>query len=1752
MRDYIGIPYKARGRDREGLDCWGFVCLYHREQLGIELPTYEYGKGANEIAQTVAERLCEWAEDPEGTLILLRQFKVASHVGVVEGKHFYHCEEGTGVVRVPLDDPRWKSRIIGRYSYKGTAMVKVGPVPVVDCKTPKGIVSVSPSILMSRRETHEHNGGENLLGLVEKYIDAPWREFAHVTIHGQPIPPELWADVTVKAGAIVSIAVVPEGGNNSGMLRTILSIAVMAWAGAAGGKWVQGLLSVGKATGAAIAGALGLLVINALVPPPRVDLDDLSDVSQGNVYAINGAQNRISPYGAVPVVLGMHRMVPPYAAKPYTMLQGNDQYLCCLFAIGYGPLQISDLKIGDTAIASFSDVEYEIKEGAVGDTDITLFPESVSETVLAVELTYAGGYQTRATEVDTDEAIVDITFPRGLVIFRDNGKLRTTTVSLAIEYRETGGSGAWTTAVDEYVASLSLGSGGTGYASGSWPLVFTGGGGSGAAGTASVNSDGVVYKVFLTDNGEGYTSSPTVTIDEPDGGSGASITANIAEGVVFSARSVDPVRRGFRFAFPSRSQWDIRIKRATADATSSKTNDECSWTAIRSVKNEIPLDPPYYLAKVALRIKATGQLNGTIENFSCLVANKITSWQSGSGTWDPGLTSRNPADIYRHLLQGPFNKKAVADSRIDLDNLADWSEFCDLKGFTFDAILDTQATLAERLEAVASAGRASSTKINNNFAVVIEEAKTTPVQVFGPKNSSGFSASRTFIETPHAFRCRFINRDNDYLQEERIVYADGYNISNATLFQALSFFGVTDSDHVWKLARFHLAQMVYRQEVFNISVDYEHLVCTRGDLVLLRHDAPILGVSDGRVLSVSGADLTVDENCPMESGKTYAVTVRKSDGTLEEKAITLSIGDNTTITAATGSFTCATGDLFHFGETDLVNMECLVTTITPGPNLSAQLTLVPYSADVYTADSGSIPAYTSQASLPPDLVFPNAPTNIAANEYLYRESGLYLQGVSLLWSHSDNLTVDKYEVQMLSPDADAEWQAVGAPTLPTLDIKNIAAGIYSFRVRAWVGFKASDWLLLEDEDLSAQDDPPEDVSGIRLVYRSSVPYIVWESVTDVRDITYEVRVAKSATATWEEAVTLATQAITEWNPQVKGHYHVKAVAASGDAESESSASVFVPFSALDIINVKETNTEETDWDGTLSGGVFPAPEEVRSYDHWSYAKSGFDGNFDYEWDDTVKPDSDGWALVGADRATVSDGVLEIASGGSCYYSKSLTGLTGNQFLTVEAALKVEEGDSAMIFLNSGYFTTAAFIEFRYDGITIDAATVEVIACDMASGFRTIKIEFRSSIWVYLDGELLIVLDGKTGTAAGTGTMYFGRSAVGDTEAKQYWSKVNYAVDAFTADTSPNVGDGWSTYGSVGVSGAATNSDYARFLVTAFGQGGYEQALVNTDEAACLTLVADDIMTAMTVYTELVINNVTEGYGVSLSFEYYLGAFQWVVRDATRASVEEATGVTTNGGIFTLILKGDLYWFLINRTLVASGTAPAAWAALGDKVRWGGYNPVGGVLQTMDIASAPWKEENGRLCIMPGDTGTYTIESSVSLGYEAESIVDSDVNASVQSDTDLLLSPDLLLEADLLYPATLLAVLGDYVVTEISVDSDDWTALVPGGYYGDDTNLRLNLTAPEVEKLYISGWTWEVDMPDRVDKQTVTTLSTGDTSVTFDPIFQTSSLNIQVTIYDKQSGDHAEVTSVSASGFTLNVYNGGSRVIRDVYCLTQGY
>ena len=1111
----------------------------------------------------------------------------------------------------------------------------------------------------------------------------PDRIHARVFLDDRLLPEAEWQTIMPSAGQILTIRVIPLGGGGGGKdaLRIVAMIAVVALAIYSGGalaglagltEVVEGvtvLTTAGLVLSAVVTAAVsiaGSLVINALIPPAAPKLSRLGAVGgvDSPSLSVTGARNQPSLYGPIPRVLGRHRIFPPYGAKPFTEIVGADQYLRLLFCLGYGPLTVSDLKIGTTPIDQYTDVQYEIRQGYGGDPPLTLYTNDVQEDALSILLTAAGGAQMRVSRDQADELSADIVFLAGLIQFDTAGNKLARTVQVKVEYRPVSG-GVWTI-VDSVAAvaaartttygahkDLTFTALAAGFNGNNINVIYLASDAlrvtvSGRSITVEI-VDGVTTATQIRDainastastfmtaayapaqNGSGTPPAATYGVIDPgDEGQGIPPTSgwspvwtlqNGSDAVpafsVTEARA-NLVRRGIRWTMPGPGAFEVRLTRLTADTSDTTIRDQVYWSTFRTIRHRQPLAKPG-LAQVALRIKATDQLNGVVDQFNCVVQSIIPDW-TGT-TWATRPTS-NPAAMYREVLQGDANARALADSRLDLSTLQTWSLENTAKGFEFNQVIDFRTTVFQLLQDVAAAGRARFGMRDGKYAAVRDLSQTTPIQHFTPRNSWGFRGTKVFVDQPHALKVRFINPDSEWQQDEVVVYDDGYTSSNATKFETLELTGVTNSSQAWKLGRYHMAVARLRPETYELWTDIENLVCTAGDLVKLVHDIPQFGLGAARikVVTVDGGGnatgLTLDDVIPMEAGKSYAVRIRKSDGTSLLQQITTQAGEQSVVTFTAvipAASIPAVGDLVLFGILNSESVDCLVKAIDPGPDFTAKLTLVDAAPAVLTADSGTIPAFDSQITVAPFIQQQPAAPIVdqvrSDEEVLVRNLDGVLQSRILITAHfasGGTVPVEHVEVQWRRTGSTGAWlrqtQALAGDAIE-LSLQPVEDGIaYDVQLRS-VGAagEISAWTLITNHTVVGKTSLPPDVPV--LVFDGDL--LRWAYPTPPPDFAgFRIKARAGTEILWNEGVVLHDTLVTDMvfpiipDGLVKV-FMIKAVDVAGN-ESANPATLLDAGSATIVLgNLAETQDLKaqgfpgTIVNGTIVGGDLKADSET--------------------------------------------------------------------------------------------------------------------------------------------------------------------------------------------------------------------------------------------------------------------------------------------------------------------------------------------------------------------------------------------------------------------------------------------------------------------------------------------------------------------------------------------------------------------------------
>lgn len=122
---YIEIPFKNRGRDFDGCDCWGLARLIYMNEYNISLPSFvDVYKDASEgkrVSEAIVnnKKLVNYVEhvSPEyGDICVFNINGSPAHVGVYVGKQLVlHVLKGTNSCCERLSSVRLKGRVEGFY-----------------------------------------------------------------------------------------------------------------------------------------------------------------------------------------------------------------------------------------------------------------------------------------------------------------------------------------------------------------------------------------------------------------------------------------------------------------------------------------------------------------------------------------------------------------------------------------------------------------------------------------------------------------------------------------------------------------------------------------------------------------------------------------------------------------------------------------------------------------------------------------------------------------------------------------------------------------------------------------------------------------------------------------------------------------------------------------------------------------------------------------------------------------------------------------------------------------------------------------------------------------------------------------------------------------------------------------------------------------------------------------------------------------------------------------------------------------------------------------------------------------------------------------------------------------------------------------------------------------------------------------------------------------------------------------------------
>lgn len=953
-----------------------------------------------------------------------------------------------------------------------------------------------------------------------------------IFLNGELLPVSDWTK-PLAHGDFLTVQAEVEGGGGGGSnpIAVVAMIALVVTAPYMAGYALNGTWAAATGIGASMLSTgivmAGSMVINSMFAPsmPSTNFNGGAYEQPSPTYSLSGGSNRMRPYEAMPLIMGTHRIFPDATMKPYTEYQGQDQYLYQSFNAGIVPATITDFKIGTTPINTFSDVRL-----TVGGTDI--FPKNV-DTQSGFTLTSGAGWVARTGSTDCYQMAVDI--EAILFYANDQGGIDWNECELNLEYRPVGG--AWLPFSEGFrKAAVYREECSSGYGYDEW---------------------GNYYETNNCSN---------VLVSAADTGNKSTIGNN----------SQKPLRLTYLFKPATVGQYEVRVRKVTADSTDSRRQNTINVAAIRSYQ----IDDSNYAGqnRITLTIKASDQLNGAVAQLSCLAQAKAQVWNGSA--WVEQVTS-NPAHWFMDFCKGRTVNGRLAyglgltNAQIDFTSLLAWANFCYAEGLTFNAVIDGNKTAADVLNMIGRAGFGSPSWASGKLGVVWDGRMQPPVAVFGMANiiKGSFNVSYLTEQLADEFIVSYVDPTDDYNQAQVRVAVQG--VTTPTNSTNIDLMGCTSKAMAGKFANYLAAQQKYRRRKVTWETDMEGFVCQRGDVVLLSHDLTQWGYS-GRVLAISGSTITLDRSVTSSNGN--YLMVRHSNGSMTTHT-TSTVGDASVLTVSPSVTDANPLDcVYTFSPLPTQGKRVKITSIQPINNNRLRIIATDDDAEFYTAWDGTFNEVVKQT-----LLSNAAPaiSNLNAIESLAYVGGFVVSQVSVGMQWSANVERAQLKWRMNSGD----WSSATLTTSNHLiNLGNAYGKLELSAVPIGNSMIQGDAQNLT-MPIYGKSLPPAPVVGFNVINSSGNGIASWDIHPDL-DVRvngrFEIRHTTEAAPTWEKSYWLldvagsATSAIV---PVVNGTYLIRAIDDTGNmgnvstfTATEASLTGFNTLATITGFNGTQNNT----------------------------------------------------------------------------------------------------------------------------------------------------------------------------------------------------------------------------------------------------------------------------------------------------------------------------------------------------------------------------------------------------------------------------------------------------------------------------------------------------------------------------------------------------------------------------------------------------
>lgn len=957
--------------------------------------------------------------------------------------------------------------------------------------------------------------------------------------------------------------------------------------------WIYGLATGGTIVGVGAAGftagmALSYVAATAIVIAgsmllssvlaPQAPNNQTQNIESSPTYSWNQSTTTVRTGSPIPVLYGKHSLSGNIIQRRIEYV-GDDEYLYLQLALCSGEIKDlydGNIKINDTPITDYSDVEWRFTNGTINQDVMEYFGDIETPNSFNVDLLASS--VTRQTVGNANEALrLFIQFPNGIYYQNDSGGLDTRSVEFRVEYRAVG-STTWITHFFPNKRFLR-----TEYLNEDCPT-----------GTTS----------WSTTKGDSYCRSggpenPGLTGTRYTGTSRAIYDENPSTWI-FKGAKTSTINREIRIDNLSPDDYEVRVTRLTSVSTDPRLQTTSKWTGM----GEIIKDDLYYptIAILGLRIKATGQLSGDV-NISTIVERKQIDVFNELGVSQGLKNLDNPAWCFWDILTNKLYGYGLNYNRIDYDTISDWALWCDEivnngisdggeKRAVFNGVFDFSSNVLESLTKIATVGRGVPIIKGTKYSVIVDKAvdygEFEYSQLFNMGNIKKGTLSTTYIATEDLateVEIQFTNEDKDYINDTvTVVVPEWFSTSTQAQKTTIQQMGITKLSQAYRAGRFYLNSNRLIRRVVEFEAHIDSIDSEAGDVIGVSHDVPMWGES-GRLVSATTNTITIDKKVQLIDGEEYEITVRLNDNSFEKFDILFSGTQTTSTMTIDGNFTEIPSqyDLYSLIEKNNEVKLFRINSITRKNDFTRKIRAVEYNESLVTDDTTILPT-----SNPSEFEkYPKA-LNIQTNEHLeIRNDGTIVSFVDLSWdTELSTISSSKFALYISSDGGSSYYKRnediVGRNF--TFDVISLQEGKdYLIKIAGKSTF--SDYESIESLDAIefkylGKIAPPSDVEDFNVSQNGNFVDFTWTHITDVDRQGYEIRKG----ATWETASKISeviSNNSYSLQAEMNGTYEylIKAIDTSNIYSLNSTSKNITLMNIDETVNAVISDDEAPSWNG---------------------------------------------------------------------------------------------------------------------------------------------------------------------------------------------------------------------------------------------------------------------------------------------------------------------------------------------------------------------------------------------------------------------------------------------------------------------------------------------------------------------------------------------------------------------------------------------